>query len=369
MDSRGLLRRYLIGTRRYTSGINPRQQRLYPLFGLINYVAAHTLSAYRAESVRFAAVPIFERWVLRQLEPGDHLFAGFGYLNRCLEWVKHRGGLIMLDARNSHPSNFWSLIAEEYARWDCQLPPVYPLHHMRQQRSAVLADYVFTSSKFVTESFTSRGFSADRVLETTLPVDLTLFSPPSGPRPKDRPLTILNTGQLSLRKGTPYLMEAFELVRKEVPNARLLLTRNLASNFEPIFCKKGWDKLPIEWDGYVPYDQYAKRFQNADIFVMPSIEEGMVYTVAEAMGCGCPVVVTPNTGTADKVEDGVNGSILPIRDSGRLAREILKWWAQIQKGEFVAGRDPLTLKNLSPETYAEKIIRHLKYIGLIEQDR
>ena len=367
MDSLGLLRQYLVGTRRFTAGINPERQRLFPVFGLINYLAARLIGGYRAESIRFAAVPIFERWAQGHLREGDHLFTGFGYLNRCLEWVKERGGLALLEARNSHPSNFWTVVAEEYARWDCKLPPVYPIHHMRQQRSVVLADYIFSPSTFVTESFVSCGFPKDRILPLNYPVDVSLFKPSPELRPRDKPLTIINTGQLSLRKGTPYLLEAFEMVRKEVPNARLLLTRDVAGNFESVIRKKGWDKLPTEWAGRLPHDQLAKRLRSADVFVMPSIEEGMVRTVAEAMGCDVPVVVTRNTGISDLVQEGVNGSVVPIRDSVSIAKAILKWWDRIQRGEFPGHDSPQHFESLSLERFTSTLVSHLQKIGLMQK--
>lgn len=366
MDSLGVLRCYLAGTRRLTSGIDPSRQRRMPLFGLYNYIAAKLIGGYAAESARLAGVPWFERWVQRHLQPGDHLFTGFGYFNNCLEWVKQRGGLALLEARNSHPSSFWSLMAEEYARWNCKLPPIYPTHHMRQQRSVVLADYVFSTSDFVTDSFVSHGYPREKILQLPYPVDLSLFQPSAEPRPKDRPLTIINTGLLSLRKGSPYLFEAFEIVRKEVPNARLLLNRAMASNFERVFKERGWDKLPIEWTGGLPHDKLAERLRSADLYVMPSIEEGMVRTVTEAMACGLPVAVTKNTGTSELVQEGVNGSVVPIRNPQAIATAVLDWWERINRGEVGCRAAPAIVESLSPRAFAERLKQHLRAIGLEE---
>ncbi|HMP81601.1 MAG TPA: glycosyltransferase [Verrucomicrobiota bacterium] len=270
----------------------------------------------------------------------------------------------MLEARNSHPGNLWSLMAEEYSRWDCQLPPVYPKHHMRQQRSVFLADYIFSPAKFVTESFVSRGFPSDRVLDLPYPVDLRMFSPLAQPRPKDRPLTIINTGLLTLRKGTPYLLEAFEMVRKQVPNARLLLTRGMADNFEPLFRKRNWDRLPIEWAGRLPHGELCRRLQSADIFVMPSIEDGFALAVTEAMGCGLPVITTRNTGAVDCVKTGVTGSVVPIRNSAAIADEILGWWEKIRKGEYDARQPRFDPEAISTEAFAKRLVELLRRIGL-----
>lgn len=331
MAQRGFLRQYLIGARRFTNGIDPSLQKRYPLFGLIDYVAGRTLSVYQGESVRFAAVPIFERWAKKQLLPGDSLFTGFGYLNGCLEWVKERGGLALLQARNSHPSNFWSLMAEEYARWDCSLPPIHTVHHMRQQRSAAIADYIFSPSHFVTESFVSRGFPPDRILYLPYSVELSLFKPRTTPRPAHQPLTLASSGLLSLRKGTPYLMDAFRLIREAEPGARLRLIRTMADSFDPIYREK-YSDLPVEWSDPMPHSRLAEWLQEADVFVLPSLEDGFARVVIEAMACGLPAVLTPNTGAVDLIQQDVSGSVVPIRDPKATAEAVLHWWRKIKDG-------------------------------------
>jgi len=64
----------------------------------------------------------------------------------------------------------------------------------------------------------------------------------------------------------------------------------------------------------------AAAYQQADIFVFPSIEEGSALVTDEAMACGLPVVTTPNAGSV--VRDGVEGFIVSIRDPDALAERI-----------------------------------------------
>jgi glycosyltransferase involved in cell wall biosynthesis len=62
--------------------------------------------------------------------------------------------------------------------------------------------------------------------------------------------------------------------------------------------------------------------QTCDALVLSSIVEGRALVVQEAMSCGLPVVVTPNTGTTDVVVDGVNGHVVPIAAPQRIAEAI-----------------------------------------------
>ena len=160
-------------------------------------------------------------------------------------------------------------------------------------------------------------------IQWTCPV----FRPHREPRPNNRPLTLICTGSLSLRKGTPYLLEAFRIVRKKIPGARLLLTEAVMDNVKLVLAANA--DLPVEWSPSLPHPQLAERLRGADIFVLPSLEDGFARTVTEALACGLPVIVTPNTGASDLVQSGVNGEVVPIRDPQAIADAVLKWAEKI----------------------------------------
>jgi glycosyltransferase involved in cell wall biosynthesis len=58
------------------------------------------------------------------------------------------------------------------------------------------------------------------------------------------------------------------------------------------------------------------------VLVLPSIVEGRALVQMEAMSCGLPIVVTPNAGAADLVEEGRTGFLVPIRAPEVLAERI-----------------------------------------------
>ena len=360
LDEQGLLRMLTVGTRRGVAGVRSEVTRLNPAIGLAGYVADRALSSFAAESVRFRLLPWSDRWGRKHLRPGDNIISSYGYANECFKFVHRHGGKTFIDAGNSHIEHYWENISEEHRRWNCSLPPFSRFWYERTREMLPEVDYVLSPSSFVCRSFLDRGFKPDQILPNVYPVDLSLFRPRTAERPKDRPLTVINTGSLSLRKGSPYLLEAFRLVRHRHPDARLLLTQSVRDDMKPILAR--YQDLPIEWSVGLPHAQLAERLHEADVFVLLSIEEGLVRTALEAMACGLQVVLTPNTGANDFVKPGVNGEVVPIRDPNAAAEAISKCWDRIRQGLRTNTED--LQQKLSFATFAETFLMQLSTLGL-----
>lgn len=333
----GLLRRYLVWNRRGTEGIPEELTRKFPILGLAAYAGARTLPPFYGEAFRFALYPLYDAWAKTHLQPGDNIISSYAYANACFKWVRAHGGKTYVDGGNSHPANFWEILEEEHRRWKCPYPPVPRFYIERAKRMMDDVDFVLSPSQFVTDSFLARGFRPDQIIPVTYPQNLDVFRPSNEPRPKDRPFTVVNTGGLSLRKGTPYLLEAYRLIRKAIPDARLLLIDLVTDSMKPLMPR--YADLPIEWSPPLGHVALAKRLRSADLFILPSLEEGLVRTALEAMACGLPVILTPNTGTSQFVVEGANGSVVPIRDPKAIAERALEWWERIQAGETVRSAD------------------------------
>jgi glycosyltransferase involved in cell wall biosynthesis len=354
----GLLGKYLVGTRRGTKDIPGELTYLNPLVGLFIEGIRRTFSTYKAEWMRTALHPVFGRWVAGDVQPGDHMISSYGYINYAFKKAKSGGGKIFVDACNSHPVSKWELIAEEHRLWNVNRPP-YPPHWNRQARVSVeLGDYFMCPSHFVRDSFLAKGFSQDRLLHLPYPVDLSIFQPRKELNIPAGPLRVVCTGAVSLRKGFPYLLEAMQLIRKE-RDAVLVLTDHIDASMKAILPK--YADVPIEWTTTMAREHLSEHLKKCHVFCILSIEEGMVRTAMEAMACGLPVVLTPNTGTADLVVPGVNGEVVPIRDAAAAAKAIIACHErQFRDGPPAA--DDLH-RQVSFATFSERFIAHLQRLG------
>jgi glycosyltransferase involved in cell wall biosynthesis len=117
-------------------------------------------------------------------------------------------------------------------------------------------------------------------------------------------------GNVGLRKGIPYLLEAF--ARLKHPNKRLRVVGAMSREMPPVV-----ERLPkdnVEILGILPQQQVAEMMSQSHLLVLPSVEEGLALVQGQALACGCPVLATTNTGGEDLFQDGVEGFIVPIRD-------------------------------------------------------
>ena len=143
--------------------------------------------------------------------------------------------------------------------------------------------------------------------------------------------TALVVGTHDLRKGTPYLLEAWK--RAAIPDAELHLVGplRLAKSF-----LDGYAGLFQHWP-HVPKAELAPRYAAADLLVFPTLGDGFGLVIQEAMCCGTPVVTTPCGGGPECITDGVDGWLVPPRDIDALV-ERLRAAARDRDRLFAVGR-------------------------------
>lgn len=123
--------------------------------------------------------------------------------------------------------------------------------------------------------------------------------------------TILMIGNSFLRKGSHWLIKALSFV--EGSNARLLIRGDVPESYRARINNPRVAVVPPLTRG-----QLLAMYEQADVFVLPSIDEGFGMVVLEALGYGLPVVVTENVGAGELLNSDV-ARIVPIRDPERIA--------------------------------------------------
>lgn len=154
---------------------------------------------------------------------------------------------------------------------------------------------------------------------------------------------LLYVGTWLDRKGVYYLADAFHLVAKRIPGMRLTIAGSSASaeQVKEMFAPEIRERVRVI--PFVRREDIPAVYAKHDIFVFPSLVEGMPLTLLEAMATGMPVVTTNTCGMADVVEDEVNGLLVPSADAEKLARgvERLCESTELRKRLGLAGQETM----------------------------
>jgi glycosyltransferase involved in cell wall biosynthesis len=164
------------------------------------------------------------------------------------------------------------------------------------------------------------GIDSEKIVIIHNGIDPNIFSPTKKEKYANQ---ILWIGKFVPGKGAEYLIEAFNILVKEWPDLKLLMIGNGPLKED---IKQKIRELDIGnniiMKEFVPNSELPETYQNSDVFVLPSLNEGVPRTILEAMACGIPVVCTELPQLVDVVDSC--GLLVPVKDSQALAEGISK---------------------------------------------
>ena len=318
LERKGCLKAIFTGYPRRKLGgekLPPEKIHTYPWFHAPYMIMGRFIygAPLHRDMARLGSVA-FDRHVSRSalLEDCDVFVGLSGTGLRSGRRVQELGGKYICDRGSSHIRYQDTILREEFQRWKVPFSGVDPRVIRQEESEYAAADVVTVPSTFVRQSFTASGFPEEKLATVSYGVNLSRFQPMGEPDPET--FELLFVGGVSLRKGIPYLLEAF--ARLKHPGKSLRIVGGMTPEIRGIL-----DRLPTEkvkFLGHHPQEELSRLMSRSHALVMPSIEEGLALVMAQAMACGCPIVATHNTGAADLFTDGVEGSIVEPRSSDAL---------------------------------------------------
>jgi len=137
---------------------------------------------------------------------------------------------------------------------------------------------------------------------------------------EERRAVIGFVGELREKKGLHALLNGYAQLAK-TRSACLLIVGDLRAGddkqaFESFQSAHPDAKIIVT--GFVPHNDLPAYYSLMDVFVHPSLRDGMPNALLEAMACGKAVVVTPVGGMAEMVEDHINGLVVPVDNADAL---------------------------------------------------
>ena len=267
--------------------------------------------------------------------------------------IKNKKIIKILERGSSHIVFQNNILLEEYKILGIKKKPIDKRIIEKEIREYDLADYIFVPSKFSKKTFIENGVNESKILKVPYGTDLNEFNRTDND-PKD--FTIISVGQISVRKGSIYLLKAFEDLNLD--NSKLILVGNiendLKDHLEPFLSNPN-----IIFKSHVKQTKLSDLYNNSHLFVTTSLEEGLAMVQPQAMACGLPIICTTNSGGAEIVDEGTNGFICPIRDVDYLKNKISFFYYNRDKlknfseNSYKKAREVLSWDNYSQKVYEE----------------
>lgn len=258
----------------------------------------------------------------------------------------------------------WNIFKFPYFSLD--LPFRY-LHHNITKMFSIHAlqscNKIIANSKYTASVVRDNCKISENKIETIYRgIDLEQFREPI-PKTKYSNHNILFVGGNFERKGGKYLLEAMPKITKKIPEAKLIIVgapnKVQSMLIKPYIRNKGLEKN-IKIIKYLPPAEMAKLYADANVFIMPSIIEGLGQVFMEAMAENTPVIGT-NVGGIPEIITKETGILIPPKNAEQISNAILKLLSNPKMAREMGNNGKKRVQKMfSKEIMAKKILNVYK---------
>jgi glycosyltransferase involved in cell wall biosynthesis len=242
-------------------------------------------------------------------------------------------GFVWSGARRGSPyiASIKGVIAEEMQHEGGRTRLLFELLSRLEGRNARGADAVLTTSDYCRAAIGRHyGVAVSQVRLAPEGIDLARWRELAARTPHTGDgATILCVARQYPRKHVADLLRAMPAVRRAVPRARALIAGDGPEHarLRALAAELGLSEAVV-FTGALPDDELALLYRQADIFCLPSVQEGFGIVFLEAMACGLPVVATLAAAIPEVVPDRRAGLLVPPGDVAALAHALVELLAR-----------------------------------------
>ncbi len=304
----------------------------------------------------------FDFWLKNRMQNVGKvdIFVGWAhYFLNSLPVIRKTGAKVIVECCSTHILEQQKLLQEEYRKFNVFSTPIHKKNISKILEEYNCSDYLMTCSKFTYQTFIKHGIKPEKILKVPYGVDLDFFS--GEHRAKDTKFRVIFIGLMCLRKGVPYLLEAWKKLNLPQNDTELLLIGNIQKDLRPVLKKINLPKNVVFFESPTR-DLIPGLYKDSSVLVLPSIEEGLSMTIAEAMACGLPVICTTNTGGEELIENEKQGFVVPIRNVDALADKILWCYKNRGKAQQMGKLGQEKVKRFTWNHYGERVFNCYKRV-------
>ena len=190
------------------------------------------------------------------------------------------------------------------------------INHLNAE--GVHADQIVVASAYTKKTLVENNISTDKISIIPYGVDSHKFTFKEKFNLQNGKIRLLFIGQMIQRKGLLYLFEALKMLNSKNIELQLIgrgvIDNTLIDEYRKYFT--------IDLKVNLRHDELLYAMHKCDLLVFPSLVEGFGHVILEAMSAGLPVLCTPNTAGPDVFVKGIEGVVVPIRNSTAIAEKI-----------------------------------------------
>ena len=183
----------------------------------------------------------------------------------------------------------------------------------------------------------------------------------------DNDFILISVNRFFPDKGIDYLVDAFNIIKQKIDNAKLILIGGVRSEMENEIYQRTVKQIKSYklTDSIVLLKNISERllydyYYLSDIYVSPTLANDFIMSIQEAMACGLPIV---STGQEFLVKSGINGYTVPKQDPEAIAGAVLKIYYE-QLGHKMGKMSKSMVKEYDWEVVTKTAIK--KYEELIK---
>jgi glycosyltransferase involved in cell wall biosynthesis len=236
-----------------------------------------------------------------------------------------------------------------------------------ERRNTARADLVMVTSRYCAEvAQRAYGVPPDRIAVVPEPIDLEAWNVEfrRAPRaPRTRPV-VLSVARMYPRKRLVDLVRAARDLRARIPDVQIRIVGH-GPEHAALVALHGELELgdAVVLLGDVSRARLAEEYVNADVFCLPSVQEGFGIVFLEAMAAGLPVVACRAAAVPEVVHEGATGLLVPPRDPAALAHALADLVRDRARAKTLGEEGRRRVAGLTPARVAGRFIEAVESLG------
>jgi len=301
---------------------------------------------------QFFLSELFDEFSEKKLKKCDLFIGWSSFSEKTLLKAKSFGAKTVIERGSSHilfQNNILKLEYEKNNKKNGVLP--HPRIIENELREYESADFVMVPSTFAKKTFIEQKIQSKKILKIPYGVNLLEFYPQ---KKIDNKFRIISCGSVSIRKGSHYLIRAFQELN--LKNAELWFVGEIQPCIKSILNIILFNPN-IKFFKPVPQKKLMWFYNQSNAFVLPSLEEGMPTVLLQAMACSLPIICSINSGGGDLISSSEGGFVLNSITIEEIKKSILYIYENIENAKIMGKNNLKKIQNnYTWDNYGSNII-------------